>query len=221
MLLGQEDSKPSETASSQPAQATTAENTPSTPPANVSNGSQGVSVSDMFNQLLGLARDNRWAEIPSSVASLKAMSSVQSGNRSASDQLLAQAREVFNTDPAGAEPVLLDAIVADGSNAEARFLIARSLLAQRKIDAARVALIDGLTIAPDSGSGWFVAAEVFSETNRTEAAISSLKLAVFYAQDRDRALNFLRNANTNISSTPMQEIVKTALPTLAGVPRQR
>ena len=64
-------------------------------------------------------------------------------------------------------------------------------------------------------------AEVFAETNRTEAAISSLKLAVFYANDRERALNYLRNANTNIASAQLREIVKTALPTLAGVPRQR
>jgi len=220
-LLGSQDTPQPTSATTPPAQAEVAQSIPAPSTANPSSNSQGVSVRDMFNQLLGLARDNRWAEVPGSVASLKAMSSVQTGDRSASDQILAQARDIFNTDPAGAEQLLLDAILADGSNAEARFLIARSLLAQKKVDAATVSLIDGLTIGPDLGSGWFAAAEVFAETNRAEAAISSLKLAVFYANDRERALNYLRNADTNISSAPMREIVKTALPTLAGVPRQR
>lgn len=220
-LLGAEDATQPTATSSQENTTSQPEARSDTTPANIPPSPQGVSVREMFNQLMGLARDNRWAEVPAAVASLKAMSSFQTGNRSASDQLLNQARDVFNSDPARAEQFLLDAILADGSNAEARFLIARSLLAQKKVDAASVALIDGLTIGPDLGSGWFAAAEVFAETNRTEAAISSLKLAVFYANDRERALNYLRNANTNIASAQLREIVKTALPTLAGVPRQR
>lgn len=220
-LLGADDATQPTAAPAQENTTSQSEARPDTSSASLPPSPQGVSVRDMFNQLMGLARDNRWAEVPAAIASLKAMSSFQAGDRSASDQLLNQARDVFNTDPARAEQFLLDAILADGSNAEARFLIARSLLAQKKVDAASVALIDGLTIGPDLGSGWFAAAEVFSETNRTEAAISSLKLAVFYASDRERALNYLRNAETNIASAQMREIIKTAMPTLAGVPSQR
>jgi len=78
-------------------------------------------------------------------------------------------------------------------------------------------LIDSLQIAPDVGSGWLTAAEVFSELDKTEAATSALKLAYFYASNRDNARKFLEDAS-RINSAKFRKVIENTLPALSGIP---
>ena len=181
----------------------------------------GATTRDVLNELLGLARDNRWKEVPAKAESLKSMTSQASGNRAQSESLDDEGRQQLETNPEAAEPVLMRAVAADPSNAQARFSLVRSLLAQGKSDQATLTLVDAVSLAPDQGAGWLLAAEVFAESNKPDVAISALKLAVFYARNREGALNTLQNPEGKISSKALIEVIDTALPTLIGVPPRK
>lgn len=181
----------------------------------------GATTRDVLNELLGLARDNRWKEVPAKAGSLKSMTSQASGNRAQSESLHDEGRQQLETNPEAAERVLMRAVAADPSNAQARFSLVRSLLAQGKADQATLTLVDAVSLAPDQGAGWLLAAEVFAESNKPDVAISALKLAVFYARNREGALNTLQNPEGKIASKALIEVINTALPTLIGVPPRK
>jgi hypothetical protein len=186
----------------------------------------GVSSKDMLNILLGLARDNRWEEIPPKVVSLKSITTVNVGNRHESNALLERGLQDLSNDPQASELMLMRAVNADPSNEKARFELIRSLLAQRKFDEARLALVDTLSIAPDKGQGWLLAAQIFTESPKAgdetgDSAISALKLAVFYANNRQIALETLQNAKNTIQSEKLVIAIQSSLPTLMGVPERQ
>ena len=107
----------------------------------------------------------------------------------------------------------------DATNADARFGLGTSLVRSGKATVATAVLIDGLLIAPDRGAGWLAAAEVFAENGKDEAAVSSLKLAVHLAKNREGALKFLGAANSdNVPSAKLRKILESAMPSLSGVP---
>lgn len=180
--------------------------------------SAGSTTRDVLNELLGLARDNRWKEVPAKAEVLKSMTSQAAGNRGQSDLLLSEGEQLLQTNPQGAESTLMRAVATDPSNAQARFSLVRSLLAQGKLDQATLTLVDAVSLAPDQGAGWILAAEVFAESQKSDVSISALKLAVFYARNREGALNTLQNPEGKIKSEALVAVIKTALPTLIGVP---
>jgi predicted Zn-dependent protease len=143
------------------------------------------------------------------------------GNRQESRAQLDSALAVAPSDLASAEDLLIKAVTLDPSFANVRFELANILFRQGKVDSASSTLVDGLVIGPDIGRGWLVAAEVFAETNKTEAAVSALKLAIYYANNRDKALEYLKAADQNVASEPLKALIKSALPSLAGVPKSR
>ncbi len=180
-----------------------------------------LSARGVLNEILGLARDNRWPEVPEKVSSLKALTAMPQGNRQESRAHLNSALAAAPTDLAAAENLLIKAVTLDPSFPDVRFELANNLFRQGKVDSASSTLIDGLVIGPDIGRGWLVAAGVFAETNKTEAAVSALKLAIYYANNRDKALEYLKAADQNVASEPLKAVIKSALPSLAGVPKSR
>jgi predicted Zn-dependent protease len=187
----------------------------------VSTQSAALSAKDVLNEVLGLARDNRWSEIPAKATALKTLSAMPTGNAQEAKALVDSAVPLHDSDPAKAEELLTRAVSLDPSFANARFELAHALYRQGKLESATATLIDGLVIGPDLGRGWLVAAEVFAETGKAEATVSALKLAVYYARNRDGAMEYLKNADQTVESDALRSAIKTALPSLAGVPKAR
>jgi tetratricopeptide (TPR) repeat protein len=177
-----------------------------------------LSAKDHLNQLLGLSRDGRWKDVPAKVALVKSMGQVSKTNSPESQKLTDQGLEALRADQLiKAAEILEKAIQADPGNYQARFGLGTALTRQDKFDAAITVLIDSLQIAPDVGSGWLTAAEVFSELDKTEAATSALKLAYFYASNRDNARKFLEDAS-RINSAKFRKVIENTLPALSGIP---
>ncbi len=184
---------------------------PNTPPV-------ALSAKEQLNQLLGLSRDGRWNDVPTKVNLIKSLGQVSKNNSQESQNLTEQGLEALRADQLDkAAEILEKAIQADPGNHKARFGLGTVLTRQDKFDAAITVLIDSLLIAPDAGSGWLTAAEVFSELDKTEAAASALKLAFFYASNRDKARKFLEDPS-QIKSGKFRKVIDNTLPTLSGVP---
>jgi predicted Zn-dependent protease len=180
--------------------------------------STALTAKDHLNQLLGLARDGRWKEVPAKVNLVKSMGQVNKTNAPQSKQLADQGSELLNSEQfANAADAFDKAIQADPGNIQARFGLGTSLTRQGKVDAAITVLIDGLLVAPDAGSGWLTAAEVFSELGKTEAAASALKLAYYFASNRDNARKFIEDPS-RIKSEKFRKTIDTTLPALSGIP---
>ncbi len=205
---GKEDPKKSAPA---PASAPATTASPSTPPV-------ALSAKDHLNQLLGLARDGRWNDVPAKVALVKSLGQVSKTNSPESQKLTEQGLEALRADQlAKAAEILEKAIQADPGNPQARFGLGTALTRQDKFDAAITILIDSLIIAPDVGNGWLTAAEAFSELDKTEAATSALKLAWFYASNRDNARKYLEDPS-RIKSGKFRKVIDNTLPALSGIP---
>jgi predicted Zn-dependent protease len=180
--------------------------------------SEAFTAKDHLNQLLGLSRDGRWNDVPAKVALVKSMGQVAKTNAPESQKLTDQGMEALRGDQfSKASEILEKAIQADPGNYQARFGLGTALTRQDKFDAAITVLIDSLQIAPDVGSGWLTAAEVFSELDKTEAAASALKLAYFYASNRDNARKFLEDPS-RINSVKFRKVIENTLPALSGIP---
>lgn len=178
-----------------------------------------TTAKDELNQLLGLVRDGRWKEVGPKVQLIKSMSQVSVGNSKASAEASAAADQTLKAGNAQeAANQFEKAVALDAANAEARFGLGTSLVRSGKASVATAVLIDGLLIAPDRGAGWLAAAEVFAENGKDEAAVSSLKLAIHLAKNREGALKFLGAANDNIPNAKLRKVIETAMPSLSGVP---
>jgi len=177
-----------------------------------------LSAKDHLNQLLGLARDGRWKDVPAKVTLVKSMGQVNKTNDATSKTLTDQGYEQLGADQlAKAAETFEKAIQADPGNHQARFGLGSALTRQAKFDAAITVLIDSLLIAPDAGSGWLTAAEAFSELGKTEAATSALKLAYYLANNRDNARKFLEDPS-RIKSEKFRKVIESTLPALSGIP---
>lgn len=177
-----------------------------------------LTAKEHLNQLLGLARDGRWNDVPAKVTLVKSLGQVSKTNSPESQKLTEEGLEALRADQLGkANEVLEKAIQADPGNFQARFGLGTALTRQGKFDAAITVLIDSLLIAPDVGSGWLTAAEAFSELDKTEAATSALKLAYFYASNRDNARKFLEDTS-RIKSVKFRKVIDNTLPALSGIP---
>jgi predicted Zn-dependent protease len=177
-----------------------------------------LSAKDHLNQLLGLARDSRWKEVPAKVSLIKSMGQVNKTNDAGSKTLTDQGLELLGADQlAKAAETFEKAIQADPGNAQARFGLGSALTRQGKFDAAITVLIDSLLIAPEEGRGWFTAAEAFAELGKTEAAASALKLAYYQANNRENTRKFLEDPN-RIKSDKFRKVIDSTLPALSGIP---
>lgn len=190
-------------------------------PSTTAQPAAALSAKEVLNEILGLARDNRWAEVPEKVSALKALTAMPQGNRQEARSQLDSALALAGSDQVAAEELLMKAVSLDPSFPNIRFELANVLFRQGKVESASTTLVDGLVIGPDVGRGWLVAAEIFAETNKSEAAVSALKLAVYYANNRDKALEYLKAADQTVASEPLKTLIKSVLPSLAGVPKSR
>lgn len=177
-----------------------------------------LSAKEHLNQLLGLARDGRWKEVPAKTSLIKSMGQVNKTNDGKSQQLTDQGKEQLSADQfAKAAEIFEKAIEADPGNHSARFGLGAALTRQGKFDAANTVLIDGLLIAPDVGAGWLTAAEAFSELGKTEAATSALKLAYYLASNREMARKSLEDPS-RFKSEKFRKVIDSTLPSLSGIP---
>jgi hypothetical protein len=203
------------TAKSEP----TASNNPTTASSDAPMANQPVTAKDELNILLGLVRDGRWKEVSPKILQLKSLSQVAAGNRQeATAAYTTGAQLLIDNNLQGAATEFEKAVSADPSYGAPRFGLARTYLRNGKLDTAAALLVDGLLITPDSGDGWLAAAEVFAENGKEEAANASLKLALYLAQNRTLAMQFLSNSNETVKSSKFKNLIETALPTLSGVP---
>lgn len=187
---------------------------PAAPPA----APVALSAKEHLNQLLGLARDGRWKEVPAKVSLIKSMGQVNKTNDGASKTLTDQGYEQLGADQlAKAAETFEKAIQADPGHAQARFGLGAALTRQGKFDAAITVLIDSLLIAPEEGRGWFTAAEAFAELGKTEAATSALKLAYYQANNRENTRKFLEDPSRT-KSEKFRKVIDSTLPSLSGIP---
>ena len=182
---------------------------------------EALSAKDHLNQLLGLVRDSRWNEVGTKLNQIKSMSQIKAGDQknssdltSSADQLLkdGQVQDAYNQ--------FEKAVSADPRNVAARFGMGTCLTRLGKFDSAITVLVDAILISPDKGAGWLAASEAFSELGKDEAAASSLKLAIYLANNREAAMKFLNAANENVQSPKFKKVIESTLPALSGVPKK-
>ncbi len=176
---------------------------------------------EVLNQLISLSRENRWTEVAPILTVIKSFSQRDSGDRGANVNIFNRAEQLLKD--AQFESAISEfqkVVAADPSFAEARFGLSIAELRLRKFDNAIASLVEALLINPESGPGWLTASEVFSELGKKDAAEASLKLAVYLAQDREKALNYLRGANINVKSESFKKIIKSSMDELGRVPRR-
>ena len=183
--------------------------------------SEALSAKDHLNQLLGLVRDSRWNEVGTKLNQIKSMSQIKAGDQKTSSDLSASADQFLKDGQVqDAYNQFEKAVSADPRNVAARFGMGTCLTRLGKFDSAITVLVDAILISPDKGAGWLAASEAFSELGKDEAAASSLKLAIYLANNREAAIKFLNAANENVQSPKFKKVIESTLPALSGVPKK-
>ena len=191
---------------------------PTTTPSPARAESQAKTAKDQLNEILGLVRDNRWKDVKSAAANLKALAQAPQGNRRLSEEETQIGVKNFEArNYAEAITHFEKAVGADASNVEPRFYLGRALNRTGKFDTAKNVLIDALIIQPDRGASWFTTAEVFAELDKKDEATFALKLAVFFSKNREQAIASLKD-KSKIESDKFWKIIEDVRPVLSGVP---
>lgn len=174
---------------------------------------------EILNQLISLSQNNRWTEVNPILIVIKSFAERGSGDRTDTTIALNKAEQLLKESQFEAAISEFERIInADPFLADPRFKISIAQLRVGKYDNAINSLIEALLIDPESGAGWLTAAEVFSELQKNDASEASLKLAVYLAKDREKALNYLRGANVNVKSEKFKKIIKKSINELSRVP---
>ena len=187
---------------------------PATPTASPAAGAKEV-----LNQLITAGREDRWPEVNPTVGAIKALARPPAGDAGTAAKLQQegdQALKAGNFDQAIA--AFERARSADPSSGEARLGLATAQVRAGRFDLATGSLVDALLASPESGAAWLLAAENFAELDKAEASLACLKLAVYLAKDRAKALAYLQDAPARIPSAKFKAVISAALPNLKELP---
>ena len=114
-------------------------------------------------------------------------------------------------------PVTL--IQAEQSVIESQFNLGAADLRARNYEAAVAHLLDCLLMDPTRAATWLSVSEAFAERGKLEASAGSLKLAVYFARDQARAIEYLNNAKAEIKSKKFLEVIHQSRQKFSTIPQ--
>jgi len=149
----------------------------------------GVAIdSQWLNQLMGLAANTDWGSVQTKLG--RAQPAVPAAvDKVAARQLNTQALNALrHGDVQGALDLLTQAAALDPGDPEIQNNLGYAYLQAGRIEEARQYLLQTLQLAPTRAQAWVNTADLFAQSGNGEVAQSALKLAVFFATDRTKAL---------------------------------
>ncbi len=141
-----------------------------------------------LNQLMGLAANNDWGSVQAKLEQAKpAMPAAV--DKAAARQLNTQAINALRAgDVQGAVTLFTQAAAQDPGDPEIQNNLGYAYLQAGRLEEARQYLLQTLQLAPTRAQAWVNTADLFAQSGNAEVAQSALKLAVFFATDRTKAL---------------------------------
>lgn len=141
-----------------------------------------------LNQLMGLAANNDWGSVQTKLE--QAQPTVPAAvDKAAARQLNTQAINALRSgDVQGAVTLFTQAAAQDPGDPEIQNNLGYAYLQAGRLEEARQYLLQTLQLAPTRAQAWVNTADLFAQSGNAEVAQSALKLAVFFATDRAKAL---------------------------------
>lgn len=107
--------------------------------------------------------------------------------------------------------------VGAGQTPEALREQAQASLAKQQPEQAQQAVLEALLRDPQSGASWLMAARVFAERDASGPAESALRLAYYFARDRQQAMASLTDMAKS-AEPKFKAVVNSQLPELSKIP---
>jgi predicted Zn-dependent protease len=107
--------------------------------------------------------------------------------------------------------------VGEGQSPEALREQAQASLAKQQPEQAQQAVLEALLRDPQSGASWLMAARVFAERDASGPAESALRLAYYFARDRQQAMASLTEMAKG-AEPKFKAVVNSQLPELSKIP---
>lgn len=108
-------------------------------------------------------------------------------------------------------------IAEDPNDAEIKNNLSFTYIKMKQYDLARGAIIDSLLVSPTRGTAWLNASEIFAELNNPQAASQALKVALHFANNKQKAIETLSD-DSKIPSEKLRTVIKSTLPHAAQIP---
>jgi tetratricopeptide (TPR) repeat protein len=173
-----------------PAETTPTARPSSAPQASVPVAAAAASEIDRqwLNQLMALAANNDWGSVQAKLEQTKPAVPV-AVDKAAARQVNTQALNALRSgDVQGAATLFTQAATQDPGDSEIQNNLGYAYLQAGRLDEARQHLLQTLQLAPTRAQAWLNTADLFAQSGNAEVAQSALKLAVFFATDRAKAL---------------------------------
>lgn len=191
------------------------------PTTNTDRASSGVSraiTKSDINALLQFASVDKWAEVEETLGQLSRISypagDAVTARRLNEDGL--QSMKSGNFDQA--INAFLNAVDTDKNSAEFRNNLGYAYLERGKLDLAATTLLDTLLVDPTRGICWLNVAHLFAKQNKDDAAVSAMKLAIYFARDKLRAINSLDKTLDGNVSHPLYSAYQQLKGQLTNIP---
>lgn len=108
---------------------------------------------------------------------------------------------------------------AQQSRIESQLNLGAADLRASNYEAAVTHLLDCLLMDPSRAAAWLSVSEAFAERGKLEASAGALKLAVYFARDQARAIEYLNNAKAEIKSKKFLEVIRRSRKNLTTIPQ--
>lgn len=163
-----------------------------------------------LNQLMTAASSNDWAGVQAQLAQA-VPAALPAKDKAAARQSNAQGLAAMRSgDAKSALPFFLQAVDQDPGDPEIENNLGYAFLQAGQLDDARQHLLQTLQLAPTRATAWVNTADLFAQRGNGQAAQAALKLAVFFASDRAKALASLSRED-NLGSEAFKAAAKAVV----------
>ena len=174
---------------------------------------------EFFNNLMGLAMENKWPLIDEKIRKVRRLtptaSDAQVANANKTTGLNFLAKGEFGL----ALVDLEKSLSSNPDDIEVNIGLGNAELKLGHPEKATVYFLDGLMIDPMHAAAWLSLSEAFVENNKSSAAEAAIRLAVHFARDQAKALNNLTENSELSKESKFGIMIKKSLPVLATVPK--
>jgi predicted Zn-dependent protease len=170
-----------------------------------------------LNQLMGLAANNDWAAVQAQLEQAQPTVPAAVDKAAAREKNARALAALGSGDVQGALPLLTEAAARDPGDPEIQNNLGYAYLLAGRLDDARQHLLQTLQIAPTRGQAWANTADLFAQSGNAEVAQAALKLAVFLATDRARALASLSRED-NLGHEKFKAVAKAVVAEADRIP---
>lgn len=190
---------------------------PEVAPAAPAGASAATIDNKWLNELMTLAANNDWAGVQAQVGQAQPLV-LAAKDKAAARQSNAQAITALRSgDAKAALPLLTQALEQDPGDAEIQNNLGYAYLLTGQLDEARQHLLKTLQLAPMRAPAWVNTADLFAQRGNEQVAQAALKLAVFFATDRAKALASLSRED-NLGHEKFKAVAKAVVSQADTIP---